>query len=37
MTMLAAVAVGADADDVMDALARPASGAQPGKAVVTVP
>ena len=35
--MLAAVAVGADADNAMDALARPASGTQSGKVVVTVP
>src|SRR5665648_526748 len=37
MTMLAAVAVGADAENPLDALARLASGAQFGKVVVTVP
>lgn len=37
MTMLAAVAVGADADNPLDALAGLASGAQFGKVVVTVP
>ena len=35
--MLAAVAVGADAENPLDALARLASGAQFGKIVVTVP